>query len=104
MEVPELLRQIKSRLREAFGDRLHGVVLYGSEARGEAQEDSDIDILMLLEGPIRLGRDIEVGVEAVYPLILQIERPIQVLPVDVRNYEAGTIGLYRVAAEEGIRV
>jgi len=31
-----LLKQIKTLLEAAFGSRLRGVVLYGSEARGEA--------------------------------------------------------------------
>ncbi len=102
MEPAELL-QIKERLQAAFGDRLHGVVLYGSEARGEARVDSDIDVLMLLEGPVRLGRDIRVGVEALYPLVLQMGRTIEAMPVDVRSYEAGTYGFYREVAKEGVR-
>jgi uncharacterized protein len=35
-------------LRDLYGDRLHEVVLYGSHARGDAREDSDIDILVVL--------------------------------------------------------
>ena len=104
MEQMELLGEVKSRLAEAFGDRLHGVVLYGSEARGDARQDSDIDVLMLLEGPIRLGHDIHVSVQALYPLILQTGRVIDALPVDARNYEAGMLGIYREAKKEGIRV
>ena len=47
----ELLKQIKARLAAAYKDRLRGVVLYGSVARGDARPDSDIDVLVLLDGP-----------------------------------------------------
>jgi len=104
MHHRELLDQIKARLQEAFGQRLRGVVLYGSEARGEGRQDSDIDVLMLLEGPIQLGRDIHVSVQALYPLILRTGRVIDAAPVDVRRYEAGAMALYRLAKKEGIRV
>jgi predicted nucleotidyltransferase len=102
-ERAELLREIKGRLQTAFGERLRGVVLYGSEARGEATEDSDIDVLMLLEGPVDAGEDINTGVDAVYPLVLRVGRPIHTFPVDVTGYEAGVMALYREARKEGIR-
>lgn len=37
------------KLREAFGGRLRFVGLQGSRARGEAHEDSDIDLVVLLD-------------------------------------------------------
>ena len=38
------------RLKREFGDRLSFVGLQGSRARGEAREDSDIDLVVLLDG------------------------------------------------------
>ena len=104
MERDELLSQARTRLAEAFGDRFHGVVLYGSEARGDAEPDSDIDLLVLLDGPIALGDDLWVIVTALYPLQLQVLRPIHTTPVDAVQYEAGQVVLYRNAKKEGISV
>lgn len=36
-------------LRRVYGDRLRGVVLFGSFARGEARPDSDLDVLVILD-------------------------------------------------------
>lgn len=38
----------RDRLRERFGDRLVEVRLFGSYARGEANEHSDVDVLALV--------------------------------------------------------
>lgn len=104
MDREELLGDIKSRLRAAHGDRLCGVVLYGSEARGDAGPDSDIDVLVLLKGPICNWRDLEANIKALYPLALKLERPISAKPVDIKEYEAAEFPLYRNAKREGILV
>jgi predicted nucleotidyltransferase len=41
-----------------FGDRLLGVVLFGSYARGEAGTDSDVDLLVVVDGRVALSRDL----------------------------------------------
>ena len=49
MIATRLLDELKERLTSAYGHQLHAVVLFGSEARGEAGPDSDIDVLAVLQ-------------------------------------------------------
>ena len=98
----DLLKRVKERLQETYGDRLKGVVLYGSEARGEATEDSDIDLLVLLDGQVKVVGDLEKIILAIRPVQLEIDRPIHATPAIFSDYQAGEFPLYLYAREEGV--
>ena len=100
----ELLHEIKARLQSEFGPRLKDVFIYGSRARGDHRPDSDLDVMVLLEGPLSLMRDIEKSVNALYPLQLQLDYPIHANPVDAHEYEAQEYALYHEVKREGIRL
>lgn len=40
-------------LKEKHGNRIHKIVLFGSTARGEAEEESDVDVLVVADGVIQ---------------------------------------------------
>ena len=49
---------VVSRARATFGDRLLGVLVLGSWARGEAAATSDIDVLIVIDPGTTLTRDL----------------------------------------------
>lgn len=96
------LRSVKYRLAATYGDRLRGVLLYGSTARGEAGQDSDVDLLVLLGGGIQLAEDLERINLALYPLQLEMPESIHAYPVSMDDFGAGQYSFLREAKREGI--
>ena len=95
---------ITKALREAHGERLSGVVLFGSEARGDADDDSDIDILVLLDGPIRYADDLLANLVALKGLSAELARRISPKPIDAESFLHDDSPLVRAAREEGMRI
>ena len=47
-KLQAILRSLRVELVRALGDQLQSVILYGSQARGHAHPDSDIDVLVVV--------------------------------------------------------
>ncbi len=52
LSIRKVLPWATERLQALYGPRLRHLVLFGSHARGEAHPDSDVDLLVVLDGPV----------------------------------------------------
>lgn len=86
--LEEVLRDLDVALRGFHGERYRGLVLYGSRARGDAREDSDVDLLLLLEGPVEVGREIRRSSGVVARLALEAGLVLSLIPVGISEYRA----------------
>ena len=51
------LAEFRERLREQFGERLVKLAFFGSKARGEGDDESDLDVLIVVRGYSRPSED-----------------------------------------------
>jgi len=103
MAAPALLDELRDRLSRAYGERLNSVVLFGSEARGQAGPESDIDLIVVLDGLMGdYGEELERGVNAVYPVALRLGRRVSVKPLARQEYEHGDTPLLREVRRSGV--
>lgn len=104
MSVPTPIRNVVSDLekglKELYGERFRGLLLYGSYARGDEREGSDVDLLLLLEGPVNPAREIMHLQTVKWPLALEANLTLSVMPFSVEEFErAGSIFLRTVRRE-----
>ncbi len=98
-----LLDELRDRLSRAYGSRLYSVVLFGSEARGQAGPESDIDLIVVLDGLVGdYGEELERGLTAVYPVALRLGRRVSVKPVAREEFEHGDNPLLREVRRSGV--
>lgn len=69
--VRDLLRALRDEIERVYGNRLRGVYLYGSYARGTADAESDVDILIVLADFERYGAEVDRTSELVGSLALK---------------------------------
>lgn len=94
--------RISDDLKHAFGHRYAGLILFGSSASGEDTEASDIDLLLLVDGPVDVGLDIRRAVHATDAVRSELPRSLSILPVPRSSYEANDYPLYRNIHQHGI--
>lgn len=81
-DVSAALAELKAELTVIYGERLRGVYLYGSYARGDFDpESSDIDVMIVLAGDGRLGEETGRYSQVVADICLKYDVLISTVPV-----------------------
>ena len=105
MKIEPILKEFKQKITELYGRRLKKIVLYGSYARGQANDEhSDIDLAVVLAGMVDPCEEIGRMADIFTDLNLEHNVLIVVYPVSEIDFEKVESPLLINVRREGITV
>lgn len=102
--VYAIAKRVAEFLAEKLGSNLRAVILYGSQARGTATEDSDIDLLAVVSDaldPWQVHRSLD---DFLFEILLETGELVSVLVVPQSYYEGYETPFFQNVRREGVRV
>ena len=103
MDIELILKEFKQKTSELYGARLKKIVLYGSYARGQANDEhSDIDLAVILDGDISPGKEIDRMIDIITDINLDYDVLLSVYPVSENDYLSVNSPLLLNLRREGI--
>ena len=103
-EVETALATLKEGLKEIYGPRLKKLILYGSQARGGGGPDSDIDVAVILDGPIHVGHEIARTSHLRQRINLDTEQLVSLLYLAPETLRDGQRLIYRNIRQDGMEL
>lgn len=103
-QLQNILKELRQRLEELYGERLEKLVLFGSQARGDAEPDSDIDVLVVLKGEVNLGKEVERTSDLRVKMSLEDDIIVNPVFISSERYKRGKTLLMKNILTEGVNL
>jgi predicted nucleotidyltransferase len=100
--VRTLLSEVHQGLQSIYGSRLRGVYLFGSHARGEADTESDVDVLIVLDRVDRYALEIARTGELISSASLSHQLSVSRVFVSESDWTGGDTVFLRNVREEAV--
>lgn len=105
MKIRKILRELKKELLRTYGgENVESIILYGSRARGDARDDSDIDILVVLKKDFNYSEMLRRSSKLVSSLSLENDVVISRAFVTKAQYETMQVPFLMNVRREGVLV
>lgn len=102
-EWEPVVSEFSRRLLQAYGNRLRGLYLYGSWARGDASSDSDVDLAVVLSSPKNFWEEFHRIRQIAYEVSFGQDKPIvlSVMPIGIHDFKKASIPIIQAIRREG---
>ncbi|MDX2032338.1 MAG: nucleotidyltransferase domain-containing protein [Blastocatellia bacterium] len=102
--LSHIVNDVRQSFESLYGERLQDVILFGSQARGDAQTGSDIDLLVVLDGDVRPGEEILRTGDIVSSISLKYDVVVSCLFLPAGRFAHEQGPLLRNVRREGVSV
>jgi len=106
-QLDDITKKIADESKRIFGLNLNSVILFGSYARGDFDEESDIDILILVDLPSNELAAYRPYIDSLCgDLLLEYGVVVSVIEKDVKTYNqyANILPLYKNIVRDGVKI
>jgi len=103
-QVKQIVKETTSELRKIYQTHLKDVIVFGSYARGDFTEDSDIDLCILLDDMQSVVSEREKYSSVISTLCLKYDVVISIIPCQVQTFYTKRTPLLLNVNREGIRL
>jgi predicted nucleotidyltransferase len=104
LKIHTILTELRHRFEALYGERLVRMVLFGSQAREDAEPGSDIDVLVVLKGPVSPCEEIARTIDDVAGISLQYNEVVSCVFVSEEEFDRECSPLLLNVRREGIAV
>jgi predicted nucleotidyltransferase len=101
-KLQTILTELHRRFEAIYGERLVRLVLFGSQARGDAEPGSDIDVLVVLQGSVSPCEEIARTINDVADISLAYNEVVSCVFVSQEQFERERSPLLLNVRREGV--
>ena len=103
-KIKHFVEEVKEYLIKIYGDRVKQVIIYGSYARGEATEESDIDVLIVVDDSLNSFKVRKSLSDILFDILLENEELISVIAIPESYFKNYNSPFLLNVKEEGVTV
>lgn len=102
--ILDTLQDFQTDLLKIYGENLQGIILFGSYARGDFRQGSDIDLLLLFDESYNATTKEDEIYDKIAEKIVETNYVISLIPTSVQLFETKKTPLFLNVKKEGIEL